>query len=175
MKKVIITLVMVFAFSFVNAQDTGQTAAGKWLIEANTNFGVAAGSNTGFSYSNTDGDSEYNIGAEVGYFVIDDLAIKGGLGYGGINTDLFDTNVVSYKIGLKYYILSMIPVQVDYSGGIIEDLDEDPSYFGVQAGYAIFLGSNVSVEPGIRYNISLNEDYSNKDTFQFNIGFVLHF
>ena len=69
----------------------------------------------------------------------------------------------------------MIPVQVDYSGGIIEDLDEDPSYFGVQAGYAIFLGSNVSVEPGIRYNISLNEDYSNKDTFQFNIGFVLHF
>lgn len=168
-------IVMVFTLNSVNAQNSGQTAVGKWLLEANTNFGVASGSNTGFSYSNTDGDSEYNIGAEVGYFVIDDLAIKGGLGYGGINTDLFDTNVVSYKIGLKYYIISKIPVQVDYSGGVIEDLEDDPSYFGLQAGYAWFLGTNVSIEPGVRYNISLNEDYSNKDTFQFNIGFVLHF
>ena len=175
MKKVIMTIVTVFAFSFANAQNDGQTGDGKWLIEANTNFGAALGSNTGFSYSNTDGDSEYNIGAEVGYFVIDDLAIKGGLGYGGINTDLFDTHVFSYKVGLKYYIASMFPVQVDYSGGVIKDFNEDPSYLGLQAGYAWFLGSNVSVEPGLRYNISLNDNYSNKDTLQFNVGFVLHF
>ena len=69
----------------------------------------------------------------------------------------------------------MIPVQVDYSGATIKDVDEDPSYLGIQAGYAIFLGSNVSIEPGIRYNLSLNDNYTEKDTFQLNVGFALHF
>lgn len=178
MKKTITMMVLVFTAGFVNAQDqenTKQTAMGKWLIEANTNFGAVAGSNTGFSYSNTDGDSEYNFGAEVGYFVIDDLAVKVGLGYGGIDTDFFDTNIFSYKIGAKYYIISKIPIQVDYSGATIKDIEADPSYLGLQAGYAIFLGDNVSVEPGIRYNLSLNNNFTEQDTFQFNIGFALHF
>jgi hypothetical protein len=178
MKNSIAMIVLVLTTGVVNAQEQdnkSQTSVGKWLIEANTNFGVAAGSNTGFSYSNTNGDSEYNFGAEVGYFIIDDLALKAGLGYGGINTDVFDTNVFSYKIGAKYYIISKIPIQVDYSGATIKDIDADPSYLGLQAGYAIFLGDNVSVEPGIRYNISLNNNFTEQDTFQFNIGFALHF
>jgi hypothetical protein len=186
MRKIILTGAAIFAFGFANAQDKkmdnggGQTSEGKWLIEANTNFGTPVGSNTGFSYSNTDGDSFYNLGAEVGYFVINDLAVKVGLGYGGFDDDFGDGNIFSYKIGAKYYILSMIPVQVDYSGATLSgDLDsnnEDPSYLGIQAGYAWFLGTNVSVEPGIRYNMGLNDKYSdNKDTFQFNIGFALHF
>lgn len=181
MKNCIFTFVALLVFGITNAQDTktgndnGQTDQGKWLIEVNTGFGTPAGSNTGFDYSSTDGDSVYNIGAEAGYFVIDDLAVKVGLGYGGINSDLFDTHIFSYKIGAKYYIASMIPVQVDYSGATIKDVDEDPSYLGIQAGYAIFLGSNVSIEPGIRYNLSLNDNYTEKDTFQLNVGFALHF
>lgn len=178
MKKIILVLVSVLTFGFVNAQDKvagDQTSEGKWLIEVNTNFGTPLGSNTGFSYSSTDGDSVYNFGVEGGYFIVDNLALKVGLGYGGINTDLYDTNMFSYKVGAKYYIVGMFPIQVDYSGATIKNLDEDPSYFGAQVGYAWFLAQNVSVEPGIRYNISLNNNYSEKDTFQFNIGFVLHF
>ena len=181
MKKIILTLTTILASFFSNAQDSkgnsngGQTAEGKWLIEANTNFGTPVGSNTSFSYVSTDGDSVYNFGAEAGYFVIDDLAIKLGLGYGGVKTDLFDTNVFSYKIGAKYYIVSQFPIQVDYSGASIKDADENPSYLGMQAGYAWFLGDNVSIEPGLRYNLSLNQNYSKADTFQLNIGFALHF
>ena len=69
----------------------------------------------------------------------------------------------------------MFPVQVDYSGATMKDEPEDPSYLGLQAGYAWFLGSNVSIEPGIRYNLSLNNNYSDQDTFQVNVGFALHF
>ena len=181
MKKIIVTLGALLVFGFVSAQDKlgakneGQTEVGKWLIEANTNFGASMASNTGISYSDTDGDSEYNFGAEVGYFVVKDLAVKAGLGYGGIKNDLLDITIFSYKIGAKYYIISQIPVQVDYSGASIKDFNENPSYLGIQAGYAWFLGSNVSVEPGVRYNLTLNDNYTDKSTFQVNIGFALHF
>jgi hypothetical protein len=181
MKKIMVTLGALLVFGIVNAQDKlkskneGQTEVGKWLIEANTAFGTPMGAYTGFGYSDTDGDTEYNVGAEVGYFVIKDLALKVGLGYGGMKNDLIDTNIFSYKMGAKYYIDSQIPVQVDYSGATIKDFDENPSYLGIQAGYAWFLGSNVSVEPGVRYNLTLNDNYTDKNTLQFNIGFVLHF
>lgn len=182
MKKIILSLVSVFAFGYANAQEkiaeenVGQTSAGKWLIEANTNFGVAHAANTSFQFATSDSVSAYNLGLEGGYFVIDDLAIKAGLGYGGIDPDEGESiTMFSYKIGAKYYILGMIPVQADYSGSDIKDLDENPSYFGIQAGYAIFLGDNVSIEPGVRYDLSLNDDYSEDDIFQINIGFALHF
>lgn len=181
MRKVILSVVVLFVFGYATAQDKkestneGQTESGKWLIEVNTDFGTPVGSNTGISYSDTDGESIYNFGAEAGYFVMKDLALKLGLGYGGVNSDFIDTNIFSYKVGVKYYVLSSIPVQVDYSGASIKDADEDASYLGLQAGYAWFLGTNVSIEPGIRYNLSMNEDYSDQDTLQLNIGFALHF
>jgi hypothetical protein len=46
---------------------------------------------------------------------------------------------------------------------------------GLGAGYAIFLGSNVSIEPGLRYNVSMNDKFSKENLIQLNIGFALHF
>ena len=180
MKKVIFTVLALTTFVFSNAQDKksaagGQTLKGKWLIEANTNFGTPMGSNTGITYSDTDGDTVYNFGADGGYFVMDNLALKVGIGYGGMKNDLFDTTIFSYRIGAKYYALGNIPLQIDYSGASIKDADENPSYFGIQAGYAWFLGTNVSIEPGIRYDLSLNDKYTDKNTLEFNVGFALHF
>jgi hypothetical protein len=177
MKKVILTAAAVFAFGFANAQDKngGQTSEGKWLIEANTGFGAAHSANTGFQFASSDGSTAYNLGAEAGYFIIDNLALKAGLGFGGVKPDGGDSvTSFSYKIGAKYYVIDKIPVQVDYSGASVKGADENPSYVGFQAGYALFLGENVSIEPGIRYNVSTNKDF-NKDVFQLNIGFALHF
>ena len=180
MKKNILTLTIILTSIFCNAQDSkatngGQTAKNKWLLEANTNFGTPVGSNTSFSFSSENGDSVYNIGAEAGYFVMDNLAIKLGLGFGGITADLDNSSILSYKLGAKYYLVNQFPIQLDLSGASIEDSDENPTYLGLQAGYAWFLNNNVSIEPGLRYNLSLNQDYSKSDTFQLNIGFVLHF
>ena len=176
MKKIILTMAAVFAVTFANAQDKkeksggSQTSEGKWLIEANTGFGVGVGS-TGFYLASSDGVTAYNIGAEAGYFVMENLAIKAGLGYGD---DGFDTTTIAYKVGAKYYVKGMIPVEVSYNGVSVKGLDENPSYIGIQAGYAWFLGDNVSIEPGIRYNNSLNTDFY-KSVIQFNVGFALHF
>lgn len=167
MKKIVLAAIAVMTFGWVNAQE--QTAKGKWLIEANTAFGAGTG-NTAFSLTSVDGETSWNIGAEGGYFVADNLAVKLGLGYG----DNGDSNVFSYKIGAKYYLLNKFPLEASYTGVSIKDVDHNPSFIGLQGGYAWFVGKNVSVEPGLRYNITTNDDYA-KSFLQFNVGFALHF
>lgn len=178
MKKIILTAAAVFAFGFANAQDKsdngGQTAKGKYLIEANTNFGAAHGSNTSFGLKSVDGTTSYNLGLEGGYFVMDNLAIKAGLGYGDSGEDGTD-GTFSYKLGAKYYVNGNIPVQADFNGASGNDLS--PMYLGLQGGYAIFLGQNVSIEPGLRYDFGMNEDAGDGDfnPFSLRVGFALHF
>lgn len=173
MKKIILTTLAVLGFTFANAQE--QIAKGKWLIEANTGFGSLGNGSTSFGLWSEDGNTAWNIGAEGGYFVMDKLAVKAGLGYGDNGGDFANT-IFSYKVGAKYYLLNKFPLEVSYTGASIKDADENPSYVGFQGGYAWFVGKNISVEPGIRYNVTLNDDYgSGKDVFQFNIGFALHF
>jgi opacity protein-like surface antigen len=181
MKKLLLSAaIAVLAIANVNAQDGGgQTSKGKWLIEANTGFSSSMGeglyqhtANTGFGLTSIDGTTVWSIGAEGGYFVIDDLAIKAGLGY----TDYDGNSLFSYKLGAKYYIISKIPVQIDLNGTSSDSFgDENPLWLGLQGGYAFFLGPNVSVEPGLRYSHSLNEDFTDEGIFQLRIGFALHF
>ncbi|WP_299113823.1 outer membrane beta-barrel protein [uncultured Winogradskyella sp.] len=182
MKKLFLAAFAVFAFASVNAQDSdnggGQTSEGKWLIEANT--GNAMLGTTGIYFASIDGNSSYNIGLDGGYFIMDDLAIKAGLGYGGVSPDEGDNvSSFSYRLGAKYYVKSMIPVTVDLTGasgdGAENGAGETPLWLGIGAGYAWFVADNVSIEPGLRYNLSLNEDFTDEGVFQFNVGFALHF
>ncbi len=170
----------VLGLSNVNAQDSdnGSTALSKGsiLVEANTGFGAdmfGHSANTGFGLYSIDGTTVWSVGAEGGYFVMDDLAVKVGLGY----SDLDGASSFSYKLGAKYYIASQFPVQVDLTGASGDDVfgDESPLWVGVQGGYAWFVADNISIEPGLRYNISMNEDFTDEGIFEFRIGFALHF
>ncbi|MFY0715196.1 hypothetical protein J1D01_16140 [Seonamhaeicola sp. NFXS20] len=181
MKKLLMSAaIAVLAFSQVNAQelDGNQTSKGKWLIEVNTGFSGAGQlslyqhtANTSFGLNSIEGTTIWSVGTEGGYFVMDDLAVKAGLGY----TDYDGTSIFSYKLGAKYYVISQIPVQVDLSGASIQDEDDNPLWLGLQGGYAFFLGKNVSIEPGIRYSVSLNEEVTDEGIFEARIGFALHF
>jgi hypothetical protein len=183
MKKIILTVAAVFVLSFANAQDKkdsdgGQTSKGKWLIEANT--GNAMLGNTGFYFASSDGNSQYNLGLDGGYFIMDDLALKAGLGFGGVSADGGGSaSAFSYRLGAKYYVKSMIPVTVDLTGASGDAVEnaagETPMWLGLGAGYAWFVSDNISIEPGLRYNLSLNDKYTDKGILQFNIGFALHF
>lgn len=183
MKKILLfTALLVFGYT-ANAQDedmdsgSSATAKGSWLIEANT--GNAMLGTTGFYFTSSDGNSTYNLGLDGGYFIMDNLALKVGLGFGGISPDEGDSaSAFSYRIGAKYYIIDVIPVTLDLtgaSGDAVEIADENPMWLGLGAGYAWFVTDSISIEPGLRYNISMNEDYTDEGVFQFNIGFALHF
>lgn len=162
---------LAFGHTYGQAND-GQVSKGNWLIEVNTNFDENVG-NTSLSFTSADGVTAYNIGAEGGYFIKDNLAIKLGLGNGDDGIKDNDTPI-AYKIGAKYYLKKLIPIELSYNGVGIGSADANPTYFGLQAGDALFLGKNVSIEPGFRYNKSMNTDYYDNN-FQFNIGFALHF
>ena len=174
MKKLLLTSLALLAFGFVSAQD-GATSKGKILVEANT--GNAMLGTTGIYFSSQDGNSNYSIGLDGGYFIMDDLAIKVGLGLNGFSNDANSGSAISYRLGGKYYINSMIPVSLDLTGASGKDVwgDEAPMWLGVGAGYAWFIGSNVAIEPGLRYNHSLNDNFTDKGVFQVNIGFTLFF
>ena len=175
MKRTLLTALAVLGLIFTTyAQDGGgQTDEGNWLIEANTGFGsdVAHGASTGFGLSSTDGTTVWSMGFEGGYFVIDDLALKAGLGY----TDLDGFTLFSYKFGAKYYINRQIPVQIDLTGASIQDAAENPLWIGLQGGYAVFLNDYVSIEPGLRYNISMNDQFSEDGVLELRVGFAIYF
>jgi hypothetical protein len=173
MKQIILAVTALFSFALATGQaKEGQVEKGKWLIEVNTGFGERVG-NTSLSLTTSNGVTSYNIGAEGGYFIKNNLAIKLGLGYGDDGIQGHETPI-AYKIGAKYYIKSMIPVELSYNGVGFGEADLNPTYLGLQAGYALFLGKNVSIEPGVRYNFATHKQYYDNN-LQFNIGFVFHF
>ena len=177
MKKTIFMIAVAIGFTFTcNAQDGTQTDKGSWLIEANTGFGggdtgFAHTANTGFGLTSIGDLTLWSIGAEGGYFIADNLAAQIGLGY----ADIDGTSIFSYKLSAKYYIINTIPVQLDITGASYQDIPENPLWLGIQGGYAIFIGDMVSIEPGLRYNLSLNEDFTDEGIFEFRVGFALHF
>lgn len=171
MKKLLFFIAMTtFAFT-ANAQFSEKTEQGKILIEANTNFGGGHVANTGFRLNSTsisgNSSTSWGLGLEGGYFVIDDLAVKLGLGY----SDSGSNGLFSYKIGAKYYIIKQIPVQLDLSGNTPKG--SSPMWLGLQAGYAISLSDTVNLEPGLRYNYGLG-DAEDINVLQLNVGFTIH-
>lgn len=174
MKKLLFTFVALFALVVVNAQRSLALSEGSWLIEANTGFGESSTSNTAFSLRSIDGTTAWSIGAEGGYFVKENLAIKAGLGYADLGLDDLD-GFFNWKVGGKYYITSQIPVQLDLNGSSGNDVS--PLWLGIQGGYAWFVADNIAIEPGLRYGLGLNEDAGDGDfnVFSLNIGFSLFF
>ncbi len=206
MKKIVLLAAVLLSFTYASAQEEegsmSPTSQGTWLVEMNTGFGsagVAMGSGTGIGFTSwtsnqavTGSDPiEYNhsvftIGAEGGYFIADNFAIKAGLGYsnnsvepdGGEKTTY---DGMSWMLGSKYYINSKFPVQLDLRGtnlagtvGSVEDDQDDPLWLGFQAGYAWFLNDYLALEPGVKYNLSLS-DYSDGGAFEFRVGFAAFF
>ena len=176
MKKLMLfAAIVAFGLSNVNAQDDADHGAiqeGKWLIEINT--GSWTTGSKAFSLASSNDITAWSLGAEGGYFVADNLAIKAGLGYSDDGRDISGfSSAFNYKIGAKYYIVNQFPVGVDYTGSSIKDRDENPSYVGVEGGYAWFITPKVSIEPKLRYKISMNSDFYD-DAFQALIGFAIH-
>ena len=148
-----------------SAMSFAQTEKGQTFL------GVSSNSMTGLEYS-TVVDSKvkhYGFGLQGGHFVVDNLAVIAGASYNA--TRIVDHGTTSenygYQVGLKYYLLKQIPVQVDYNG--VDSSD----YLGTQAGYAFFPSKNFSSEPHVRYDFGLKERVD--DRFSFGFGFNYFF
>lgn len=172
MKKLVLCIaIALFAFN-VTAQDNDDSNGnvlqkGSWVIEANT--GSWTTGSTAFSLMSSDGFTMWSVGADAGYFVADNLAIRAGLGY----TDFDEGDgIFVYKIGGKYYIDGQFPVGADFTG--TSSSGDNANWVGLQIGYAWFVADNISIEPTLRYNLTL-DDMKAESAFQGLIGFALHF
>ena len=128
MKKITIlvfTFLLVFA-AYAQDEETqinSATKKGNILFEVGTSvFGentIKQGNSTGFSLFSSDGTTVFSIGAEGGYFITDNTALKLGFGF----TDLDQTDFLTYKFGFKHYAGGNIPIQLDITGATNEDID----------------------------------------------------
>ncbi|SKB54999.1 hypothetical protein SAMN05660841_01163 [Sphingobacterium nematocida] len=179
MKKIYLSLALVLGLASTQAQETHPAIQkGKIMIETNfTPFGTG---NSGFSYSKTDWAKSWQVGASAGYFVIDKLAFKAGIGYtkteldidfGGLASANFNSDALAYQFGAKYYIINCITVQVDFNGTKQGDITANS--IGGQLGYAWFIKDNMALEPAVKYNLGVDDNSSN--VFSAGLGFSIHF
>lgn len=153
---------------------SAQTQQGSKFLEVGTSFTPTTVSSTGINFTTSDKLNTFNVGAEAGYFVANNLALKAGLGFGDVSYDGTSLgSAFSYKVGAKYYAGGVFPVGVDYNGADVKGSNDNPSYVGLSAGYAWFLGDRVSFEPTLRYDISTNDTY--KNVFSAGLGINIFF
>lgn len=183
MKKIALTacLMLFCVYCFAQDDEGSPMTKGNIVIEVNTGFGEASTANTALYIKNGDGGGTYGIGGEFGYFLLDNFALKVGLGYQDPSADDNIASEFNWKLGAKYYIASKFPFQADINGAM-RTYGDDPVtantsalWFGVQGGYAWLLADNVSLEPGLRYATPLNDDAGDDSVFGLNIGFNIYF
>jgi len=176
MKKLFLgTLLFVSGYTALQAQNPA-LSTGSWFLEGNTRLTTALEDVTnvpitGFGLIATEDLTIFSIGGEAGYFVADNLALKGGLGLRRLRFNAENNfTIFTYRFGARYYLKDIIPLQIDISGSSQEDTNENALWLGLQGGYAFFVTERLSIEPALRYYVSLNEDFSDQGIFEIRIG-----
>jgi opacity protein-like surface antigen len=160
MKKIILSAIALVAFGFANAQDATTATGGKGFA----NGDVFISGSVGFSSSST-GDfksNSFNITPMVGFFVSDNIAIGGMIGYASSTQDEFD--------GLDIFEVKENTFSVGAFGRYYTTPSSDFSFFGeLGIAYATSKqevegvdgesktnGFGFALSPGVSYFISNN-------------------
>jgi outer membrane protein len=172
MKTVHILSIVALVVAFACAAQS-QTEQGRWLI----------GGNAGFNNRSVDGNgiTTFTLSPNVGYFVIDNLAVGGQLlleetqsAKGGFN----DKTSFGFTPFVRYYFADAGPARFFGQGRIgfgtekFANIDAESYFtFGLGAGVDFFLNDNVALEAFLGYDNQkfqyLDDPYNN---FGLNIG-----
>ena len=159
MKKVLLSAVALLAFGFANAQEeksNGGFSKGDVFVTGAFTFG---------STNDKDNDVKTNgfeIAPQVGYFLTENIAVGGKIGFGSYKVENSGTDVVDMS-GLtlgafgRYYFTPASQFSLfgqlglDYSS--MEDKLADYKVNGIDAGLGLglnyFVSSNFSIEAGV--------------------------
>ena len=121
---------------------TGTTMA-QFPIQKGNMFVNANVSEVELSFSNT---TTFNIGAYGGYFLVDNLALVGGLGFMAQK----DFNFFNFAAGVRYYFMETSQGSLFASGLMdidkVKDVDATVG-LRLNGGYSFFLNQYVALEP----------------------------
>ncbi len=172
MKKLILTTLIVATFTVACAQ----TEQGRWVV------GVS--SNLSFGSTNVDGAndniSNVHLSGQAGYFIMDNLAAGLTLGVGASRQGELKTSSTSIGPFARYYINGVFYVGAGYTttsgkskNGSTTTNEFDGGNLLLEAGYPVWLGENVAIEPGLNYLLGTGD--INRSTLAATAGFRLYF
>lgn len=146
MKKIILTVLAVFAFSVTNAQDM--------------KFGVKAGADmlsAKFDGGGSVSATGFFVGGFLEFGLADKFSLQPGLNYHTASKDGFKFDYVSIPVLVKYNVAESFNLLVGpsmfYS---LESEDDDKTRFNLDLGVAYDITENFFVEP--RYSVGLTGD-----------------
>ena len=165
MKKVLFSAVALIAFSFVNAQEKSNGGFSKGDVFASGAFSLGS-EKTGDLKTNS-----FELAPKVGFFVTENIAIGGMLGYSTDKVDVGTGSGTNTGLGLgafgRYYLTPASQFSLfaefglDYtsydneftrdSSGALSPADSKSKEigFGLGAGMNYFVSSNFSIEAGV--------------------------
>lgn len=145
MKKVLLTVCAAFIVFAASAQ----IEKGTWLVGGSSDISFNSFNEDAGDYSN------FNIDLKGGYFVIDNLAVGLLIGYDktNYNADGADDSDATTTLGLfgRYYVNGKILLGANFASYDLGDYSG--TRLGLEAGYAIFLGKAVAIEPALNYGM----------------------
>ena len=165
MKKVLFSAVALLAFGFVNAQEKSNGGFSKGDVFVSGSFGITSGKAYDMNSSTMDlvKTNGFTFSPKVGFFVTENIALGGKLGFGSAKTEVDGSNVEStvsdFTLGAfgRYYFTPANQFSVyadfglDYMSTDYDALDAKRS--GINAGFGLgmnyFVSSNFSIEAGL--------------------------
>ncbi|MBF4492721.1 porin family protein [Flavobacterium sp. MR2016-29] len=170
MKKIFLTAIAVLGFTFANAQTTGFTK-GDTFISGAFNIGSEK---TGDAKS-----SGFEIEPSVGYFVSENIALGGKLGFGSVKVG--DNKANSFTAGAfgRYYFTPASQFSVygqaglDFTNSKSGDFKTNEYGVNVGLGLSYFLSNHFAIEAtwaGLGYSVNNNGGHGADKTNSFGIG-----
>lgn len=156
--KVILTLMLSMFATFAMAQ--------KIYVQPEFALSKTAHTNVGSVSS----EKQLYTGADVGYYLQDNLAVFAGVGFSDANRTFtrkseFRNEYTAFTFGVRYEFTKKVGIVADWNGGLSKG---KPSYVGVQPYISFPVAKQISVEPFVRYDFATNNKFDNK--FGYGLG-----
>ena len=172
MKKLLFTLGLVAIVGMASAQ----TDQGGWVVGASSNLGFTSESQDGVA----DNTSTINLGTRAGYFIIDNLSLGLLLNFNNESQgDFKDTQTTigpwaRYYVGGQFFLGAAYGIGSNKSDNGVTETKTSGGNLLLEAGYPIFMGDNVAIEPALNYTMGMG-DFDGRSSFGVGVGFMLYF
>jgi outer membrane protein OmpA-like peptidoglycan-associated protein len=101
--------------------------------------------------------TEFSLAAGGGYFILDKLAITGEVQMGMSKmTDMDASTSFGLGLGARFYFMKGLYAGASIAGATMTGSDDIQGAFGAEAGYDIFLGEQVFIEPAMQISKGIN-------------------
>lgn len=170
MKKILVVVTML-----VSSIAYGQFESGGLVVGASSNLSFTSNSQDGVD----DNTNVFSLNTQVGYLVIDNLAVGALIGYENESQGDFSQSSTVIGPWARFYLggafigaaYGSVSSKFDFGSGSTGELSGGQLLF--EAGYPIFIGDNVALEPALLYS-SGSGDFEGSSSIGAAFGFTLY-